>query len=221
MYIKQGVFTLDFLKSPFKLYINIYRHVKHKDMLTYILIGLGFYITIVFAIRHVKDFSVITSAWQHSFENMQFSSKAFYASIEEKLKSKEISDISISTQLFHQGDAFSKERTYLRIRRADWMFLICASPFYKDFFVSYRVGEPRSPLKDFVLCIPIIGFLLKHALYRKTYFIEDTDAMFTNAVKDCIKEAIDEMTKTNGVRPLTEFEEQSFLVGTMQQKVYN
>lgn len=190
------------------------------SMLTFTLMVVGTYIGLVFAIRHARDFSIITSAWQHIFEGLQFSSEDFYTKLEEAVNAKEMKGVSITRFNLSQGVALSNEisadRIYLRIRRGDWMILVCAAPFAKDFFVSYRVGAPRNGVKNFILSIPIIGFLGAKLLYRKTYFIEDTDAMFTDTVKNCVKEVIDQMVQSKGVRPMSEFEGQSFLVGNMQ-----
>ncbi|MCB9065444.1 MAG: hypothetical protein H6551_09930 [Chitinophagales bacterium] len=175
-------------------------------MTKYILIGLGIYLLIQIVYRLSKKFSIVKSRWQHIFDGVKFSSQDFYQSVEEIVASKEMKYVSISRTEFDEESIYAPSRQYLRITREESMFLICAAPFGTGFFVSWWYGEPINWAKELVLMLPIIGFLAQKMLFTDTYYRQDTDAMFTEMVKHCVKEAIENMTVAKGVRKPTELE---------------
>jgi hypothetical protein len=151
---------------------------------------------------------VIHSRWQHTF-HVSFSAMEFYSLVEDKLKSLEIPDVKISRVNFSQGGMLSAKREYLRVKRKEYIFDICAAPFAETFFVSYWFGETSGWLRELIAKIPIIGPPLAKASEMKTYYQWDSINMFSGAVKSAVNEAIDDMTKAKGVRGLSDVERAS------------
>lgn len=164
------------------------------------------YTALTYIQRKFSDFGNIQSRWHHPFATIQFTTQEFYALVEEELKQWKIPDIHISRKGFPVGGIFSSNREYLRIARGDKMFLVCAAPFGAGFFVSWWNGETMDFLQDLIPRIPAIGPALARAIYSKTYYEMDTDSMFSDTVRQAVNDAIDNLTNTKGVRPLTELE---------------
>jgi hypothetical protein len=153
-----------------------------------------------------RTFGIIFATWHHSFENQHFEALEFFKAVEEKIKTKDLKDVSVDIVGYNQeGFSFSK-RKYLQIRRFDQMILVCASPFGTDYFISWRAGKPLDILDSILPNIPFIGKTLETRIHRKTYFQLDTDTMFKDIVHSCILKAIDDLTNTHGMRPLTDAE---------------
>lgn len=162
--------------------------------------------------RRFKDFGVIHSRWQHTFDT-KFSSQEFYSLLEEALNKKKIPNMNMRRVTKAETNFFLSQREYLEVTRADQRFLICAAPFADGFFVSWWFGKVIEFAEDFMFRIPNVGPRLAQALFSKTYFQIDTDGMFAGIVKQAVNEAIDQLTNTNGIRPLTEAERMPQYVG--------
>lgn len=87
--------------------------------------------------------SSVSSAHQYSFEDMKFSTQEFYALLEMHVKEREITSVYLSRVEHRVAGIFSGNRQYLRVQYKQYFFDICAAPFAKDFFVSWRQGELR------------------------------------------------------------------------------
>ncbi|MCB9044691.1 MAG: hypothetical protein H6550_01000 [Chitinophagales bacterium] len=175
-------------------------------MTMYILLGIAVYVTVQVLFRKSKKFTFVQSRWQHIFDGLKFSSDDFYKSVQELVNSKEMPDVSISKIKFDQTTIYDVDRVYLRIRRDDSMFLVCAAPFGTGFFISWWYGQPVDWFKEMWLVIPILGWVLRNTIYTQTFYKLDVDGMFSETVKQCVKEAIENMTSAKGTRNLTEQE---------------
>ena len=90
---------------------------------------------------------VILSHWYHLVEGLQESSQEFYKSVEAAVKTRSVPDARISRIDYHEGGILSAKREYLRVRRKELIFDICAAPFETGFFTSWWLGEkPGGPL---------------------------------------------------------------------------
>lgn len=168
--------------------------------------GILIFITIQLLYRRSKKFAVVISRWQHIFDGVKFSSDEFYTSLNEIVASKEMPDVDIEIVHFDQASFYSPDRVYLRLRRDDSMFLVCAAPFGTGFFVSWWYGTPVNWFKEILLMIPLLGWILRKTVYTRTFYKQDVDGMFSETVKQCVKEAIEKMTSAKGTRNLTEQE---------------
>jgi len=147
-----------------------------------------------------------SSHWLHDFPHVTFSVMEFYNLIEENLRERNMPVGDFSRVNFSESGFFSTRREYLRVKNDYLTFDICASPFGNGFFVSWWYGEYLTPMQEIVYKIPLIGRWVKRENEHKTYYQMDTDAMFKEAVRSAVNEAIEKMTKAKGVRALSDFE---------------
>jgi hypothetical protein len=142
---------------------------------------------IVYAIIKYNDtIDTVTNRGQTPFENLQFSTQDFYIQVEALIREKEIHNIKISRVYHAMYGILSGKREYLRVEYQKYFFDICAAPFARDFFVSYRQGT------------------LKVAIRRKrekTFYEQDTENMFHATVLLCYNRAIEGMQGRKGIRP--------------------
>ena len=82
----------------------------------------------------------VLSHWYNLIEGLQESAQEFYSSLEQGVASKELPNIKISRIEYKEGGLISAKREYLRIKRKDLIFDVCAAPFGKGFFVSWWLG---------------------------------------------------------------------------------
>jgi hypothetical protein len=152
---------------------------------------------------------VPTSHWLHDFPGLKFSAMEFYSEVESTIKAREISGVRVSRINLSQTGLFSIKREYLRVANGEMTFDICAAPFGTGFFISWWYGERVGPLKSFLYRIPIIGLFFLRASQLKTYYQWDTEAMFREAVRSCLNEAIQNVTSAKGIRGLSDLELQT------------
>jgi hypothetical protein len=137
-----------------------------------------------------------------SFEDFMFSSTDFYKSVRKTIEARGIPEIKFFVVKHSEGGLASANREYFRVSRKDHVFDICAAPFGNGFFVSWWLVENIDNYKLVIRKFPGLYALI----YGDTYFQADTRAMFKLAVKSCVHEAMDSITKGNGVRSLHELE---------------
>lgn len=148
------------------------------------LLGYAFYKNFAKQIDHVS------SAQHYTFEEMKFSTQEFYTLTETLVKEKEIPDVRTSRVEHAVHGVFSAKREYLRVKYKEYFFDICAAPFARDFFVSWRQGELKQ--------------IQTGKRQYKTFYEQDTELMFKESIKLCMKRAIEQMTKEQGIRMLPE-----------------
>lgn len=147
-----------------------------------------------------RTFGNMSSHWQTTFP-LRVSTEGFYQLVKERIQNAGIDNIKIDTVSYYEDSiGYSPHRTYLQVRRDDQMFLICAAPFGKEFFVSWRIGEPLNFVKDFLPRIPKLGPVLAIYIWGKTFYRMDTDNMFSNCIKNCVNEAIEHTANEHGVQ---------------------
>ena len=159
-----------------------------------------------------RTFGLINSTWQHTFPDMKFSTGDFYAEVEEKIKKKTMPNIEIAVVLYSTKFFPVSERTYLQICLHEQMILVCAAPFGTDFFVSWRSGKKMAFIDDLILRIPVIGPPFVKLMQFQTFYKQDTDSMFKESVRQCVLEAIDEITSAKGKRGLTDLQRLETLI---------
>lgn len=160
-----------------------------------------FVICIYAVIKGSRILKTVLSHWHHPFESVPFSSQELYAAVEAAMKAKEI-NLATSRISYAQGGILSPNREYLRIQYNEFVYDICAAPFGKRYFVSWWLGETGNPIRDFFTNLPIIGKLFTKR--KKTFFELDTEIMFKETVSSCVREAIEGLTQTKGLRMLVD-----------------
>jgi len=151
----------------------------------------------------VSMISKFNSHWHHIFEETIFSPQEFYQKLEGVLKEMRVPSVSLSRKLYNQGGFLSHKREYLRVEYREFVFDVCAAPFGKGYFVSWWLGE-TSPASDLFASLPILGRLFKK--HTKTFYEIDTEIMFQEIVKRCVRETIETLTDSKGLRKLEEAE---------------
>ncbi len=158
-----------------------------------------------------KRTPIILSHWYHSIENLQESPQKFYNNLVEAITQRKIPGIDISRIDYREGGVFSAKRTYLRVRRKEHIFDICAAPFGSGFFFSWWLGEKVSLFWSLVMLIPVLGMQLMATFRPQTYFRHDTALMFQDSISSAVHEVIDGITKAKGLRMLSELEKKPIL----------
>ena len=161
---------------------------------------------IAFITSPKRTFGIIFATWHHPFENQHFEASEVFKAVEEKIKAKDLPDVSVDLVGYLTEGVCFGNRKYLQIRRSDQMILVCASPFGTDYFISWRAGKPLDILDNIIPHIPFIGKMLEARIHKKTYFELDTDTMFKDIVHSCILKAIDDLSDAHGMRRLTDVE---------------
>lgn len=158
-----------------------------------------------------RKVSLLLSHWNKLIEGLQESPQQFYSSLEKAIERREIPNTNLSRIDYREGGVFSAKREYLRVRRKEHLFDICAAPFGTGFFFSWWLGESVGFFYQLMLKIPILGRIFVRLLRKETYYKIDTALMFQGAVHSAVLEVIDEITKTNGLRALSEAERKPIL----------
>lgn len=98
----------------------------------------------------------ILSHWYSLFESGQFSSSAFYDSIEAELQARRLPRLRSSRPEFHEGGVASDKRVYLRLERELYAFDVCAAPFGTGYFFSLRLVEKPRSYARLIACLAVL-----------------------------------------------------------------
>ncbi|MGA2258806.1 MAG: hypothetical protein ABSG53_29415, partial [Thermoguttaceae bacterium] len=129
----------------------------------------------------------------------------------DRLHRRKLPDVRVSRVDHHEGGILSAKREYLRVRRKELIFDICAAPFGPGgFFVSWWLGElPGCLLAEF----PLLGPILTRLFKPMTYYRLDTALMFQESVRAAVLEILDGVTKAKGLRALSELDRKPIMAG--------
>lgn len=153
-----------------------------------------------------KKIEIINSHWYSLIEGLQDSSKQFYADVTQTIKARQIPDIKFDSVKYRESGVLSAKREYLRVQRKEYIFDICAAPFGTGYFFSMWSGETLGFIWSKLLSIPILGSLCWRVVRPATYYQIDTDLMAEESIRKSVLEVIDQRTKAQGLRQLTEAE---------------
>ncbi|MBI5434902.1 MAG: hypothetical protein HZA52_18865 [Planctomycetes bacterium] len=145
----------------------------------------------------------VFSHWYHLVDGLEQSSQAFYTALAEELEARRIPDLHLSRVEFAEGAILSGKREYLRVKRKDHTFDVCAAPFGRGFFVSWWLFAVPGCIGG----LPIIGAFFR----RDTYYTHDTALMFQSAVHGAVTDTLDRVSAGKGIRALSEFERKPIL----------
>lgn len=176
-----------------------------------VIILILFVIWLIVRFRKNKAKVVTFAHWHHSFEGLQISAQEFYQAVIEQVKAKNLPNVKIQRANYHEGGALSAEREYLRLRRFELVFDICAAPFGPGFFTSWWLGELPTAFQIFISMIPFMGGWLTNKLMPSTYYKRDTTLMYQEMVHNAVMEALDRQTTAKGIRALSESERKPFI----------
>ncbi|MBL7837026.1 MAG: hypothetical protein JNM67_05890 [Bacteroidetes bacterium] len=171
----------------------------------YLILGSFLLILILIAV-FTKTPVIIKSKWQHFFFEYQFSSEDFYQKVEEKLKELQLPRVKFDKETFFEKHLLSAKRNYLTVTRNEFVFFISSAHFGTGSFVSWWFTEEREGILN---KLPFISkWLLGRNRKKKTLYQMDSEAMFKAAIHSVVLEVVEEMTKFNVQRPLSDIERQ-------------
>jgi hypothetical protein len=174
---------------------------SEEELIKNILILL-FIVLVVYGIikANSRSIKVVHSHWHHMFETRSFTPEEFYEALQKDIAEKEVEKLLISRITHSEGGlVLSANRTYLRVKFREYMMDICAAPFAKEaFFVSWWLGDAGISFRDFLISIPVIGRLFNRR--EKTFYEQDTAIMFKEMVARSVKDTIEQLTETKGIR---------------------
>lgn len=102
-----------------------------------------------------------------------------------------------------EGGFLSASREFLRIKRNNLVFDVCASPFGKSFFISWWLYETMGTTRTMFKSTKIGNFLDTMAS-KKTIYQADTELMFQTIVHESLMDVLDGMLQKQANRKLTD-----------------
>ena len=88
-----------------------------------------------------KSSAIVHTRWCELIHGITATPSEVYDIIEEHVAKREVPELELTREFWHEGGALSAKREYLRIGRDRLVFDICAAPFGTDFFLSFRCAE--------------------------------------------------------------------------------
>src|SRR5262245_13811910 len=124
-------------------------------------------------LRSKGGVDTVLSHWSKLLEGVQESPQAFYASVTEAVKTREIPGATTSSVEWPEGGPGSANRLYLRVTRGADVIDVCGAPFGNGFFVSTWLQGP--PPSIALALIALVGAIVIGAAVWK----EGTDFLAT------------------------------------------
>ena len=146
----------------------------------------------------------VRSHWHHTFDQFQFSTMDFYASVREALGKRNIKGVQLSETVHQEGSIIDPWRKYLRIRRNEYVFDVCAAPIGEGYFVSWWLVEEFGFKTRLFKFFPMLGRLFD----VMTYYRVDDEKAYRDLVHASVMEAIEGLSGSTGFRALTEQQKQ-------------
>lgn len=166
------------------------------------------FLVLVFIISLIARtrFNEYNSHWNTLIDNFKFSSKEFYSLLVTELKAHGIQNMKFHEVKLREGGWFTPKRIYLRVRWKDVEYYICASPFAHGFYISWWLFARKTFFQKVVSRVPFIGGFLERKFYPATFHTVDTSSMFMTYAQNSVLKIIDEITKEQGIKGLSELE---------------
>ncbi|OQP49835.1 hypothetical protein [Niastella populi] len=165
-----------------------------------------FIIFIIYLVGKMRRNALETEHWLQPFNLLHLSSNDFYGFLENYIRDMKLPDVKVRRVTHPEGGMLSSNREYLRVSRKEHVFDICAAPFGHAFFISYWQVDTSTVIRKLVRAIPKIGPLLELAIFGKTYYQMDSEAMFKEFVDAILKEVVELVSKEHGTRGHKELE---------------
>lgn len=168
------------------------------------------FVAVAWLIFHRRKPVIILSHWYHLIEDFHYSSLEFYRLVQQALERRYPPDSFVVRIVAPEGSLFSAKREYLRVTRNELIMDICGAPFGSGFFVSWWLVR-EIKVGCLLFWIPIVGPILERLFFPLTYYTVDTALMFQETVKNTVNEVIDGITKSRGIRALSELEKKPIM----------
>lgn len=112
-------------------------------------------------------------------------------------------NVTVDRTEFAEGGLFSARRTYLRVRRYELTYHICAAPFGKNYFFFSAWLHGNTGCLAILASIPGVGLLIRLLIRPLTFYYIDSTIMFQSAVHELLMAEIDGLTKAQNLHPLS------------------
>lgn len=142
------------------------------------------------------------SHWHKHIEGLKLSTQEFYSGVEFAVQSRDLPDAKFSRVEYKEGGLFSGRREYLRIKRGELYFDVCAAPFANGMFFSSRLFAEGSFLEG----LGAFGSFMKVLFKPDTFYKTDTALMYQSLVHHALLEVVDSFTSGANLPPLPESE---------------
>ena len=100
----------------------------------------------------------VLNSWLRHADDLNFSSKEFYESVEQGLAPRKIPGMEVSRVEFAEGGLLSDQRVYLRLMRERLCIDTCAAPFGNIFFFSCRTVYVRALVRLWHIVVALAFF---------------------------------------------------------------
>lgn len=146
-------------------------------------------------------------SWSHYFPGMQFGSRDVYNKIAIKVKEYNIPNLRVSYPKYFEAGPFTPKREYLCFEYKIFNIDICCMSYGTGYYMSWWLGQKDPGL---VSRIPVIKDIFGKNPKYQSYYQLDTATLFQSGIHSAILAVIEEITKEQGLRQLTELESQPF-----------
>lgn len=149
------------------------------------------------------DPTTIVSHWNTMIPRMQQSSDQFYDEVQRLIGEHNLKDVRLERVNIAEGGIFSSKREYLQVRRADFVFHVCAAPYGNGFFVSWWFGTVEKGFLAWLKGLPVIGTIVQLVITPWTYYRVDTANMFRAITSGAVETTLDHVMSAKGLRILS------------------
>lgn len=158
-----------------------------------------------------KGIPTLNAHWNTLLDDFKFSTKEFYELLKQELESHGVEKIKVVGKNISVGNALSTKRLYLRVKWKNYTYDCCCAPFGNGTFISWWMYSEKTGFEALISKIPFIGGALVRAFFPVTYYTVDTTSMFMTYAQASVLKVIDDITKSQGVRLLSEQERKPIL----------
>ncbi len=110
--------------------------------------------------------------WHKLFGDFEASPIDFYASVEKAIERRKIPDTQVSRVEWRESGLTSAKREYLRVRRGQHVFDVCAAPFGTGFFFSWWFAQARpGAFKPTLAVVLVAAFVAYVALFLDAEYL--------------------------------------------------
>ncbi|MDB4921225.1 hypothetical protein [Mucilaginibacter sp.] len=135
--------------------------------------------------------TIHTHTYQH-FENLQLSAKDFYTQLHSLITEYQFPEVTCRVTPLSDNGSFFSRREYLEIKYHSFKYYVCAAPFGKNFFISWRLQEYVSTWTRFSNWI--------EGKKGKSFYEQDTEVMFSNSITALVKNVVGKVMEEHGFR---------------------
>jgi len=188
------------------LLVGLYYAWSTTSESAFVLLLILIFCTLVLMLAFSKNPRYSVKAhWHHYFDGTYFPASAFYELVKKGLDDRRVPEISVALEYLFETHALSAKREYLKISEDEFFYYVCAAPFGRGTFVSWRLCEYDERL---IARIPILNKLAGKDRKRKSFYQTDTEAMYKSAIHATVLGTIDAIGTEKGLRSLSELERQ-------------